>query len=830
MCFASSVVESHKKLFIANAGGGSDRAHHSGSSLTEGVKGPRSDKQRSSNIASSGGGGSNSSNTSLKNTKMSRSKTRIPTEVCGDCGASDPSWASINRGILLCSDCCSVHRSLGRHISIVKSLRQGSWEPSVLNFVNSLNAHGANCVWEHHLLDSTTSGNKGPHRLRKPSPKDPLHPNKSDFIKAKHVQLAFVLKPNLQDADDDITGSAGLEHELSKQLHASVRTSNLETSLRLLVQGADPNFFHEEKRSTPLHVAAKFGQASQIELLIVHGAEINVVDGNGLTPLEVAKANNHTLIADRLLDAMYEVSDRIIMYLGGKKPDHTTGRHLVIPEMHTNEISEQLKIARGRLQLVPNKMFEELVMDLYDEVDRRENEAIWSTSTLNAENVAAVPFLPANPFLSATRNQGRQKLARFSRAEFNGLLTDVLIDARRRQNMANLRPLDGPQQQLPPNTSSSSNAVNSSASSSSMPNNNLSSFYGGFNSHSTNNNLSNSTGIGNDYHDPNLSDDEPIYDPVADDDYEPMPPMAQQAVVHQSAKPPEEMKNFEMLHLRKQINEYVTEINQLRNVVHKLSTENSELKSKFSNVDQQQQQAQQHQQQSSTASNNSVYDEPLRIDLRTDDNDHEPHSLPEGLNSSLAQSASFSATTQTANAGSSSTSTSTSSSTTNSQQSTIKRPASMYERRLQTNVTKTNADSRNTTSMYQMAGAENSIKSFNEEVNQKADIVTHRLKELIHTMQDSNNKETLIPCAERIRAAVLELINVFTTPANCNETIRETLMQLTRNNILIQHSCENLRNSLQKDDKTAITKYFKDVRECAYYIASATKTLVLQLD
>ena len=52
-----------------------------------------------------------------------------------------------------------------------------------------------------------------------------------------------------------------------------------------------------------------------------------------------------------------------------------SGRHLIIPESNTAEISEQLKIARGRLQLVPNKMFEELVMDLYDEVDRRENEA-----------------------------------------------------------------------------------------------------------------------------------------------------------------------------------------------------------------------------------------------------------------------------------------------------------------------------------------------------------------------------------------------------------------------------------------------------------------------
>lgn len=65
---------------------------------------------------------------------------------------------------------------------------------------------------------------------------------------------------------------------------------------------------------------------------------------------------------------------------------------------------------------------------------------------------------------------------------------------------------------------------------------------------------------------------------------------------------------------------------------------------------------------------------------------------------------------------------------------------------------------------------------------------------------------------------------------NCNETIRETLMQLTRNNILIQHSCENLRNSFDTNDKTAIEKYTKDVRECAYYIASATKTLVLQLE
>lgn len=99
----------------------------------------------------------------------------------------------MNRGILLCSDCCSVHRSLGRHISIIKSTRQG-WNPSVLNFVNSLNSHGANSVWEHTLLDS--KGSKG---IKKPSSKDPIIPNKQDFIRAKHLNLNFVLKPSNDD-------------------------------------------------------------------------------------------------------------------------------------------------------------------------------------------------------------------------------------------------------------------------------------------------------------------------------------------------------------------------------------------------------------------------------------------------------------------------------------------------------------------------------------------------------------------------------------------------------------------------------------------------------
>ena len=40
----------------------------------------------------------------------------------------DPSWASINRGVLLCNECCSVHRVMGTHISHVRALGT-NWPP-----------------------------------------------------------------------------------------------------------------------------------------------------------------------------------------------------------------------------------------------------------------------------------------------------------------------------------------------------------------------------------------------------------------------------------------------------------------------------------------------------------------------------------------------------------------------------------------------------------------------------------------------------------------------------------------------------------------------------
>jgi hypothetical protein len=71
-----------------------------------------------------------------------------PNDTCNDCGASGTRWVSVNHGVFVCIRCSGIHRSLGSHITKVKSTNLDKWTLAEIAIMRQIGNSRGKELWE----------------------------------------------------------------------------------------------------------------------------------------------------------------------------------------------------------------------------------------------------------------------------------------------------------------------------------------------------------------------------------------------------------------------------------------------------------------------------------------------------------------------------------------------------------------------------------------------------------------------------------------------------------------------------------------------------------
>jgi len=201
-------------------------------------------------------------------------------EICADCSTKNPEWVSLNLGIMMCVTCSGIHRSLGVHISKVRSLLLDKLDRFAMETVKTVGNENALDVWESKL--------QGSDKLKKSH-----KPNKSsrNWIKAKYETKNFV-----GDAKED------LSYNPQKALFQAIEERAPLDVLKALGRGAEPNKPNESQENrTSLHHAVMYGDYRSIDLIALNGGDLTCQESRGWTPLHYAGYQDDPDLCELLL-------------------------------------------------------------------------------------------------------------------------------------------------------------------------------------------------------------------------------------------------------------------------------------------------------------------------------------------------------------------------------------------------------------------------------------------------------------------------------------------------------------------------------------------------
>ncbi|XP_061838453.1 arf-GAP with GTPase, ANK repeat and PH domain-containing protein 2 isoform X1 [Nerophis lumbriciformis] len=204
--------------------------------------------------------------------------------LCVDCEAQNPTWASLNLGALICIECSGIHRNLGTHLSRVRSLDLDDWPGELTQVLSAIGNHMANSIWE-----GRTQGRV------KPSP-NASREERESWIRAKYEQRAFVtaLKPG--------PGIPTTDDGMPARLLSAVTERDLPRLLLLLAHSTKELINAQPASSgTALHSACQLGDAVMTQLLIWYGIDVKARDTQGQTAIMLARKSGSKGCIDILL-------------------------------------------------------------------------------------------------------------------------------------------------------------------------------------------------------------------------------------------------------------------------------------------------------------------------------------------------------------------------------------------------------------------------------------------------------------------------------------------------------------------------------------------------